>query len=100
MLIQKYILISSFVSYETKTSVTTSPVFSTALEALIHFNKCKAEASPESSPKSYQFYELCHWVGIDSTQLYTKSESEMQTTARQEAEALLNAPSPVITPIV
>lgn len=100
MHIEKYILISSYVSYGAKTSVSTSPVFGTALEALLHLKKCKAEATEHSSEKSYQFYELNHWVGIDSTQLYTKSEFDMQMLARKEAEALLNAPSPVITPIV
>lgn len=84
----KYIIISSFVSYETKTSVTTSPVFYTAVEALLWLKKTKEEASPHSSEKSYQFYEICNWVSIDSTKLFTKSELEMECLARHEIEEL------------
>jgi hypothetical protein len=87
---EKYILITSYVSYETKTSVTTSPVFNTAIEALLHLKKVKALESEHASEKSYSFYELCHWAGIDSTQLYGKSLLDMEAIARIEAEALLN----------
>lgn len=96
MKIEKYIYISSFVSYETKTSVTTSPVFHTAIEALLHLNKAKTDASPHSSEKSYQFYEICNWTSIDSTQLFTKSEFDMQMIARKEAEELFTAPVPPV----
>jgi hypothetical protein len=97
MKIEKYIYISSFVSYETKTSVTTSPVFFTAIEALLHLKKAKADASPHSSEKSYQFYEICNWVNIDSTQLFTKSEFDMEMMARKEAEELF--PASLVPPV-
>ena len=97
MHIEKYILITSYVSHETKTSVTTSPVFNSAIEALLHLKKVKALESEYSSPKSYSFYELCYWAGIDTTQLYTKSIFDMEALARIEAEALLN-PAPESTP--
>jgi hypothetical protein len=87
---EKYIVISSYVSHEQKTAVTTSPVFHTAIEALLHLNKVVADASPYASEKSYSFYEVCNWVNIDSTMLYTKSRHEMELIAKQEAADLLN----------
>ena len=94
---EKYIVISSYVSHEAKTSVTISPVFNTAIETLLWFKKTKAEASPHSSEKSYSFYEVCNWVSIDSTQMYSKDEYAMELIAKQEASDLF-APAPVITP--
>jgi hypothetical protein len=95
---EKYIIISSYVSHETKTAVTTSPVFYTAIEALLWFKKVKADASPYSSEKSYSFYEICNWVNIDSTMLYSKSEYEMELIAKQESADLF---APVeVAPIV
>ena len=95
---EKYIVISSYVSHEAKTAVTASPVFYTAIEALLWFKKVKADASPYSSEKSYSFYEICNWVNIDSTMLYTKSEYEMELIAKQESADLF---APVeVTPIV
>lgn len=92
MKIEKYFVVSSYVSYEAKTSVTTSPVFDTAIETLLWFKKTKGEASPYSSEKSYSFYEVCNWVSIDSTKLFTKSEFDMEALAKQEAEALFAKP--------
>ena len=98
MKIEKYIIISSYVSHETKTAVTTSPVFLTAIECLLWFKKTKAEVSLYSSEKSYSFYEICNWSNIDSTMLYTKSEHEMEMIAKKEAADLF---APVeVTPIV
>jgi hypothetical protein len=96
MKIEKYFVVSSYVSYETKTSTTTSPVFDTAIETLLWFKKTKAEASPHSSEKSYSFYEVCNYTSIDSTKIYTKSEFEMELLARSEYEALLPAPVPPV----
>jgi len=102
MKLEKYFVVSSYVSYEAKTSVTTSPVFDTAIETLIWLNKTKAEVSPYSSEKSYSFYEICNWVNIDSTKLFSKSEFDMQMLARKESEALLPVlvPPVEVTPIV
>jgi hypothetical protein len=101
MHIEKYILISSYVSHEQKTSVTTSPVFDSAIEALLHLKKVKALETEYSSPKSFSFYEICYWAGIDSMQMYTKSVFDMEFLARKEAESFLTPPAPVeITPIV
>ena len=94
---EKYIVISSYVSHEAKTSVTISPVFNTAIETLLWFKKTKAEASPHSSEKSYSFYEVCNWVSIDSTQMYSKDEYSMELIAKQEASDLF-APAPDVTP--
>ena len=93
---EKYFIVSSYVSYETKTSVTTSPVFDTAIEALLWFKKTKAEASPHSSEKSYSFYEVCHYPHIDSTKIYATNEVAMEVLARNEYEALLPAPVPPV----
>lgn len=95
---EKYIVISSYVSHEAKTSVTISPVFNTAIETLLWFKKTKAEASPHSSEKSYSFYEVCNWVSIDSTQMYSKDEYAMELIAKQEASDLFA--SVEVTPIV
>lgn len=94
MKLEKYFVVSSYVSYEAKTSVSISPVFDTAIETLLWFKKTKAEASPHSSEKSYSFYEVCNYTAIDSTKIYTQSEQGMEVLARNEAEALLN-PVPV-----
>lgn len=95
---EKYFVVSSYVSHEAKTSVTTSPVFDTAIETLIWFKKTKADVSPYASEKSYSFYEICNWVTIDSTKLYTKSEYDIEMLAKKEAADLF---APVeITPIV
>ena len=94
---EKYIVISSYVSHEAKTSVTISPVFNTAIETLLWFKKTKAEASPHSSEKSYSFYEVCNWVSINSTQMYSKDEYAMELIAKQEASDLF-ASAPEVTP--
>lgn len=95
---EKYIIITSYISYETKTSVTTSPVFHTAIEALLHLKKVTCDNSSFASDKSYSFYEICNWVIIDSTMLYTKSKEEMEAIAKQESADLF-APAEV-TPVV
>ena len=97
MKIEKYFVVSSYVSYEAKTSVTTSPVFDTAIETLLWFKKTKAEVSPYSSEKSYSFYEVCNWSSIDSTKLFTKSEFDMEMLAKKEASDLF-ASAPEVTP--
>ena len=97
MKIEKYFVVSSYVSYEAKTSVTTSPVFDTAIETLLWFKKTKAEVSPFSSEKSYSFYEVCNYDAIDSTKLYTKSEFDMEMLAKKETADLF-APAPEVTP--
>lgn len=89
MLITKYIVISSFVQFEQKTSVTATNGFNTAIEALLHQKNCIENDNKESSYKSYSFYEVCHFTGINSLHLYTKSEWDMQMIARKEAENLL-----------
>ena len=96
MKIEKYFVVSSYVSYEAKTSVTISPVFDTAIETLLWFKKTKAEASPHSSEKSYSFYEVCNYSSIDSTKIYTQSEQGMEVLARNEYETLLPAPVPPV----
>ncbi len=98
MKIEKYFVVSSYVSYEAKTSVTISPVFDTAIETLLWFKKTKADASPFSSEKSYSFYEVCNWSNIDSTKLFTKSEFDMEMLAKKETADLF---APVeVKPIV
>ena len=102
MKIEKYIVISSYVSHETKTAVSVSPVFFTAIEALLWFKKVKADASPYSSEKSYSFYEVCNWSSIDSTQMYNKSEFDMEYLAKKEAEELFapkSTPAPSLDPL-
>ena len=99
---EKYFVVSSYVSYEAKTSVTVSPVFDTAIETLLWFKKTKADASPHSSEKSYSFYEVCHYSSIDSTKIYATNEIAMELLARDEYQILLPAPVPPveIPPIV
>jgi hypothetical protein len=99
---EKYFVVSSYVSYEAKTSVTVSPVFDTAIETLLWFKKTKADASPHSSEKSYSFYEVCNYSSIDSTKIYATNEIAMEVLARDEYQALLPAPVPPveIPPIV
>ena len=99
---EKYFVVSSYVSYEAKTSVTVSPVFDTAIETLLWFKKTKADASPHSSEKSYSFYEVCHYASIDSTKIYATNEIAMELLARDEYQILLPAPVPPveIPPIV
>lgn len=99
---EKYFVVSSYVSYEAKTSVTVSPVFDTAIETLLWFKKTKADASPHSSEKSYSFYEVCHYASIDSTKIYATNEIALEVLARDEYQTLLPAPVPPveIPPIV
>lgn len=94
MHIEKYLVITSFVQYEQKTTSTQSPVFDTALEALLYVKAGKANTKDSQAERSYQFYELCVWVSIDSIKLFGKSEEDMQTLARKEALELF----PVINP--
>ena len=96
MKIEKYFVVSSYVSYEAKTSVTVSPVFDTAIETLLWFKKTKADASPHSSEKSYSFYEVCHYASIDSTKIYATNEIALEVLARDEYQTLL--PAPEVTP--
>jgi hypothetical protein len=98
MLITKYIVISSFVQFEQKTSVTATNGFNTAIEALLHHKNCIENDNKESSYKSYSFYEICHFTCINSIHLYTKSEEEMKVLARIESANLL-APAE-IPPVV
>ena len=94
MKLEKYIVIVSYVSHETKTSVTVSPVFLTAIEALLWHKNAVENASVHASEKSYSFYEICNWTGIDSTKLFTKSKFDMEALARMEIETIF--PNPTI----